>query len=70
MASRFGKNLNVQSVLKHVFHGRAYNSDHQMVLVENIIKDAPSRDIKLVIVDSLVAHFRAEYVGRGTLAAR
>ena len=26
--------------------------------------------IKLVCVDSLTAHFRAEYVGRGTLASR
>ena len=70
MAKRFGNDLDVQSVLKHIFHGRAYNSDHQMVLVENVIKDAPSENIKLVIVDSLIAHFRAEFVGRGTLAAR
>ena len=27
-------------------------------------------DVKLVIVDSLTAHFRAEYIGRGTLAER
>ena len=70
MANRFGSDLDVQMVLKHILHGRAYNSDHQMVLVENIIKDAPSKNIKLVIVDSLIAHFRAEFVGRGTLAAR
>ncbi|MFX1515704.1 MAG: DNA repair and recombination protein RadA [Promethearchaeota archaeon] len=70
MVNRFGSDLDVQMVLKHIFHGRAYNSDHQMVLVENIIKDAHSKNIKLVIVDSLIAHFRAEFVGRGTLAAR
>ncbi len=70
MINRFGSDLDVHSVLKHIFHGRAYNSDHQMVLVENVIKDAPSKNIKLVIVDSLIAHFRAEFVGRGTLAAR
>ena len=70
MASQFGSDLDVQMVLKHIFHGRAYNSDHQMVLVENIIKDAQFKNIKLVIVDSLIAHFRAEFVGRGTLAAR
>ncbi|UCG03721.1 MAG: DNA repair and recombination protein RadA [Candidatus Heimdallarchaeota archaeon] len=70
MTTRFGSDLDVQMVLKHIFHGRAYNSDHQMVLVENIIKDAPSKNVKLVIVDSLIAHFRAEFVGRGTLAAR
>ena len=26
--------------------------------------------IKLVVADSLTAHFRAEYIGRGTLAER
>ncbi|MFX1335560.1 MAG: DNA repair and recombination protein RadA [Promethearchaeota archaeon] len=70
MASRFGNDLDVQMVLKHIFHGRAYSSDHQMVLVENIIKEALSKNVKLVIVDSLIAHFRAEFVGRATLAAR
>ncbi|MHA2226342.1 MAG: DNA repair and recombination protein RadA [Candidatus Hodarchaeales archaeon] len=70
MANRFGSDLDVQSVLKHIYHGRAYNSDHQMVLAENIIQDALVKNIKLVIVDSLIAHFRAEFVGRGTLATR
>ncbi|MFX0171962.1 MAG: DNA repair and recombination protein RadA [Candidatus Hodarchaeota archaeon] len=70
MASRFGNDINVKTVLKHIYHGRAYNSDHQMVLAENIIHDAPVSNIKLVIIDSLIAHFRAEFVGRGTLATR
>ncbi len=70
MTNRFGKDLDVSSILKNIQHGRAYNSDHQMVLVEKIIQDIGENNIKLVIVDSLIAHFRAEYVGRGTLAAR
>ncbi|UCE13718.1 MAG: DNA repair and recombination protein RadA [Candidatus Heimdallarchaeota archaeon] len=70
MANRFRNDLNVQTVLKHIFHGRAYNSDHQMVLVENVIKNAQSKNNKLLIVDSLISHFRAEFIGRGTLAAR
>ena len=70
MANRFGKDIDVQTMLEHIHHGRAYNSDHQMVLAENIIKDLPINNVKIVIVDSLIAHFRAEFVGRGTLAAR
>ena len=31
---------------------------------------AKSIDVKLVIVDSLTSHFRAEFVGRGMLASR
>lgn len=58
------------SILKNIQHGRAYNSDHQMVLAEKIIQDIGNNNIKLVIVDSLIAYFRAEYVGRGNLATR
>jgi DNA repair protein RadA len=70
MANRFGKDVNVKSVLKNVYHGRAYNSDHQMVLAEKIAEEAQVKNIKLVVVDSLISHFRAEYIGRGTLATR
>jgi len=41
---------------------RAFNSDHQMLVsekVEDLIKDGIP--VKLVIVDSLMAHFRAEF---------
>jgi len=60
-----------EKVLKNIFVARAFNSDHQVLLVEKIfemIKDG--EPIKLVIVDSLTAHFRAEYAGRGQLADR
>ena len=58
--------------LKNIKVARAYNSDHQMLLaekVEDLIKEQ-NLNVKLVIVDSLTAHFRAEFVGRGTLAER
>ena len=37
--------------------------------VEDMIKQE-NIDVKLLVVDSLTAHFRAEYIGRGTLADR
>jgi len=67
-----GAGLEPHVVLKNIKIARAYNSDHQMLLaekVEDLIKKQ-NLDVKLVIVDSLTAHFRAEYVGRGTLAER
>ena len=71
MAERWSDDLDIDSVLENVLHGRAHNSDHQMVLVEKMMKDyLPTENVRLLIVDSLVSHFRAEYVGRGTLAAR
>ena len=63
--------LDPQEALKNVKVARAYNSDHQMLLAEKIddlIKQGVN--VKIVIVDSLTAHFRAEYIGRGTLADR
>ena len=70
MTKRWEGDLDVKQVLKNIMHGRAYNSDHQMVLAEKAAQDSQTEPIGLVIVDSLIAHFRAEYIGRGTLASR
>ncbi len=66
-----GADLDPEMVLSQIRVARAFNSDHQMLLaekVEELIND--DENVKLVIVDSLTAHFRAEFVGRGTLATR
>lgn len=67
-----GAGLDQTKVLKNIKVARAYNSDHQMLLAEKadelITKE--NLNVKLVIVDSLTSHFRAEFVGRGTLADR
>lgn len=66
-----GAGIDPKKALRNVKVARAFNSDHQMLLAEKV-KDLISEgmNIKLVIVDSLTAHFRAEFVGRGTLAER
>jgi DNA repair protein RadA len=62
---------NQEKVLKNIFVARAFNSDHQMLLVDKISEMIKNGEpIKLVIVDSLTAHFRAEFAGRGQLADR
>jgi DNA repair protein RadA len=66
-----GIGANPDKVLKNILVARAFNSDHQMLLLDKIselIKDG--EPIKLIIIDSLTAHFRAEYSGRGQLADR
>ncbi len=63
--------LNPEEVLKNIFVARAFNSDHQILLIDKIgemIKNG--EPIKLVVIDSLTAHFRAEFSGRGQLADR
>ncbi len=68
MAERFG--LDPKQVLQNITVGRAYTSDHQVNLAREIAGLARDKNIRLVVVDSLTSHFRAEYIGRGTLAIR
>ncbi len=63
--------INPEKVLKNIFVARAFNSDHQILLLEKISEMIKSGEpIKLLIIDSLTAHFRAEFAGRGQLADR
>ncbi len=66
-----GIGANPEKVLRNILVARAFNSDHQILLLDKIaemIKEG--EQIKLIIIDSLTAHFRAEFAGRGQLADR
>jgi len=66
-----GLGANPEKVLKNILVARAFNSDHQMLLLEKIGEMVKSGEpIRMLIVDSLTAHFRAEFSGRGQLADR
>lgn len=56
--------------LSGIHVARAYNSHHQMLLVDKAMELAKETEVRLLVVDSLTGHFRAEYVGRATLADR
>ena len=62
--------LDSDEVLQKIHVARAYNSSHQMLLVEKVKELTQEIPARLLIVDSLTAHFRAEYIGRGALADR
>ncbi len=65
------KGANPENVLKNILVARAFNSDHQILLIEKISELIKNGEpIRIVIVDSLTAHFRAEFSGRGMLADR
>ena len=64
------RDLDIKKALKGITVGRAYNSDHQILLVKEAPNIIEPKNIKLIVVDSLIGHFRSEYVGRGTLANR
>jgi len=62
--------MDSNEVLKKIHVATAYNSNHQMILVDKAMDVAKEYPVRLIVVDSLTGHFRAEYVGRGTLADR
>ncbi len=68
MAQHLG--LDPQHVARNVIVADAYTSDHQIFLLENADQIIKDNNIRLIIVDSLTAHFRSEYVGRESLAPR
>jgi len=68
MAKALG--LDEREALRNITYARAFNSDHQMLLVDKVKELAPKENVKLLVVDSVTGHFRAEYPGREALAAR
>jgi DNA repair protein RadA len=68
IASKRG--LDGQKILDGIIIARAYNSDHQCLLIDHLFKKCPEENAKLVVVDSMISHFRGEYMGRDTLSER
>jgi DNA repair protein RadA len=62
--------LDPEQVVKNIIYAEAYTSDHQMFLLDNADEVIKANNVKLIIVDSLTAHFRSEYLGREMLASR
>ncbi|MCX6817957.1 MAG: DNA repair and recombination protein RadA [Candidatus Aenigmarchaeota archaeon] len=65
-----GLGLEPDKILENIFVGRAYNSDHQVILIEKAEELIKKENVKLIVVDSLTSAFRSDYTGRGTLADR
>ena len=64
-----------QHFLARVDVADAFTTDHQMLLAEKALDIANEHaesdfPVRLLCVDSITSHFRAEYVGRGELAER
>ncbi len=69
IATGFG--LDLDETLSRIHIARAFNSSHQILMAEKVNElIQKGSNIRLLIIDSLTAHFRAEYVGRESLASR
>lgn len=68
MAEALG--LDPTQTAKNIIYSEAFNSDHQVLLLEKADKVIQENNVKLIILDSLTSHFRSEYLGREMLAER
>ena len=64
------RNIDSNTALENVIVAKAYNSSHQEVIVQESPNVINLHNIKLMIVDSIVSHYRAEFLGRSFLSER
>ncbi|MCI4461072.1 MAG: DNA repair and recombination protein RadA [Thaumarchaeota archaeon] len=64
------RGLDPARVLENILVARAYNSAHQELIVRELGDYLKDGKYRLIVLDSAVAHYRAEYLGRSTLAER
>ncbi|MEK6962067.1 MAG: DNA repair and recombination protein RadA [Thermoproteota archaeon] len=62
--------MDPEKVLDRIIVARAYNSAHQILILEEAGPIIKENNIKLIVADSAVGLFRVEYLGRGTLSER
>lgn len=68
VAQRYG--LDGEEVLDNIAYARAYNSDHQLQLLNQAAQMMTETRFSLLIVDSAMALYRTDFAGRGELSAR
>jgi DNA repair protein RadA len=62
--------MEIKDTLDNILVVRATSTDQQILAVERADKLIKESNVKLVIVDSLMALFRSEFLGRGALGER
>ncbi|KAK7064046.1 meiotic recombination protein dmc1 [Favolaschia claudopus] len=69
IAERFG--VDGQMALENILYARAFNSEHQMELInECSLRFAEDKDYRLLVVDSIMALFRTDFSGRGEMLSK
>lgn len=64
------KGMDSDKVLDSIYYVRAQNTDQQILTIERADKLVEEKGIRLIVVDSMMALFRAEFIGRGALGER
>ncbi|HME51782.1 MAG TPA: DNA repair and recombination protein RadA [Candidatus Lokiarchaeia archaeon] len=68
IARRFG--IDPAKALSRIHLAKVYSADHQVQMIEQCERIVAKYPVKIIIVDSLMALLRNEYVGIGCLAPR
>ena len=68
VSERFG--LSGEEVLDNVAYARAYNSDHQLQLLNQAAQMMTETRFSLLVVDSATSLYRTDFAGRGELSSR
>lgn len=69
--NKYPDDLDIIKVTDRIHYVRVFNSEHQILMLQKIPELlSEHNNIKLIVVDSIISHLRAEYTGRGTLAER
>jgi DNA repair protein RadA len=64
------RKIDPNRALENIIVAKAYNSSHQEVIIQESPNIINLNNIKIMIVDSIVSHYRAEFLGRSFLSER
>ena len=64
------RGYDAENVLDNIIIARSYNREHLTTLTNDLLLEVKNRNVKMIIVDSIISHWREEFSGRGTLANR
>jgi DNA repair protein RadA len=64
------RGLDPKETLRRIVVARAFNTTHLLLLSHSLPKKIKENNIGFIAIDSAVAPFRAEYIGRGKLSER
>lgn len=65
-----GTELDPDESLKNILVAKVVNTDQQLITAEKAQEIIEEKNVRLVVVDTVTSLFRAEYVGRESLAER
>ncbi|ESZ90116.1 meiotic recombination protein dmc1 [Sclerotinia borealis F-4128] len=68
IAERFG--VDPDQALENIVYARAQNTEMQQEMLEGLAQNFATDEYRLLIIDSIMALFRSDFIGRGELSDR